>query len=270
MKFLRLSILLVAIAGWLPGLSSETASAQVKTYQQMSLAERGAFVSEQARRVSRELAGREYQFTPAFEAEIQRSVDYYARRIGNGGGDNLGKGEARFIFERAQTVAPTIAGIFRAQNVSPLIGIYLPFIESEYVNIQTPNEAGSVGMFQFTLKTGEHYGLTGNDFLDVPKSADAAARYIAGSLKTFQDDPMKEALAILSYNRGAGNVQRDLTTFTSGRDACSICTLTQQRAKMDANFQKENVYYVPRFFAAAIIGENPQAFGLQVAPLSSL
>ncbi len=270
MTFLRLSIMLLAIAGWVPGLNSEAASAQVKTYQQMTLAERGAFVSEQAKRIGRDLAGREYQFTPAFEAEIQKAVDFYARRVSNGGGDQLGKGDARFIFERAQTVAPTIAGIFRAQNVSPVIGIYLPFVESEYVNIQSANEAGAVGMFQFLPKTGERFGLTGNDLLDVNKSADAAARYIAKSLKTFEDDPMKEALAILSYNRGVNNVQRDLASFISARDTCSICTLTQQRAKMDVTFQKENVYYVPRFFGAAIVGENPQAFGIQMAPLSSL
>lgn len=268
MKFFRLSMLVLAIAVW-TGLSSEIASAQVKTYQQMSLAERGAFVSEQARRISRDLAGREYQFTPAFEAEIQKAVDFYARRVANGGGDQLGKGEARFIFERAQTVAPAIAGIFRAQNVSPVIGIYLPFIESEYINIQSPNEAGAVGMFQFLPKTGEHLGLTANDLLDVNKSADAAARYIAKSLKAFDGDAMKEALAILSYNRGVNNVQRDLSQFITARDACSICTLTQQRAKMDTNFQKESVYYVPRFFGAAIVGENPQAFGLPMAPLSS-
>jgi soluble lytic murein transglycosylase-like protein len=164
-----------------------------------------------------------------------------------------------------------IAPIFRARELSPLIGIYLPFIESEYVNIPSPNEAGAIGMFQFLPKTGEKFGLSSADLLDVPKSADAAARYIEKGLKAFKGDAMKEALAILSYNRGIPGVERDLTTLATEQDrVCSICTLTQQRARMDDNFQKENVYYVPRFFAAAIVGENPQAFGLQLAPLSSL
>jgi hypothetical protein len=39
---------------------------------------------------------------------------------------------------------------------------------------------------------------------------------------------------------------------------------------LDKTFRSESVYYVPRFFAGAIIGENPQAFGLQTRPLSSL
>jgi hypothetical protein len=52
--------------------------------------------------------------------------------------------------------------------------------------------------------------------------------------------------------------------------ACSICALTEQRNNPDSTLPSENVYYVPRFFAGAIIGENPQAFGLHTRPLSSL
>jgi hypothetical protein len=50
---------------------------------------------------------------------------------------------------------------------------------------------------------------------------------------------------------------------------CSICALTVAKARLDKTFQTENVFYVPRFFAAAIIGENPKAFGLEIEPLSS-
>ncbi len=81
---------------------------------------------------------------------------------------------------------------------------------------------------------------------------------------------MKEAFALLSYNRGANRVEQDLVLLVNPQDrACSICVLTEQRAKLDQDFQNENVYYVPRFFEAAIIGENPQAFGLTTKPLSS-
>jgi hypothetical protein len=45
--------------------------------------------------------------------------------------------------------------------------------------------------------------------------------------------------------------------------------LTAERSKLDETFRGESVFYVPRFFAAAIIGENPQVFGLQGQPLSS-
>jgi hypothetical protein len=241
-----------------------------RLYQEMTQEERRVFVSEQARNIARQMSGTEYEFTAAFEADIQKFVEQYLRRIGNNGGDRLWKGDARLIFERGQTQAPTLIAAFKARNVSPLIGLYIPLIESEYVNLEAPNSVGAIGMFQFLPKTGERYGLSVQELLDVEKSADAAARYIANGLKKFKDDPMKEALALLAYNRGDWKTARDLQQVIDDQNRrCSICALTAARGKLDQTFQTENVYYVPRFFAAAIIGENPQAFGLQQQPLSS-
>jgi hypothetical protein len=239
-------------------------------YQQMTLTQRAAFVTEKAREISRKISGNDYEFTTAFEMEIQKAVDMYARRIGNNAGDSPGKSDARFVFERGQTVAPTLIKAFKAHNVAPVIGLYIPLIESEYINIQSPNSMGALGMFQFVPATGEHYGLSAAELLDVDKSADAAARYIADGINQFSSDRMKEALALLAYNRGGKNVESDIAALVNDQNrACSICALTEQRDKLDKTFRNESVYYVPRFFAAAIIGENPQAFGLSTRPLSS-
>ena len=246
------------------------AAPSAKLYQQMTPAERTAFVSQQSRAIAREISGTEYEFTSAFEAEIQKNVEAYARRISNGAGPQLWTGDARLIFERGQTFAPTLMSAFRAHNISPLIGLYIPLVESEYVNIEAPNSVGAIGLFQFLPKTGERYGLTRQELLDVEKSAAAAARYIANNLKQFKDDPMKEALALLAYNRGESNVARDLRLVVDEQNKrCSICAIVAARARLDQMFQTENVHYVPRFFAAALIGENPAAFGLQSQPLSS-
>jgi hypothetical protein len=249
-----------------------TVTAQSGTlYQQMTLTQRAAFVTDKAREISRKMSGSDYEFTTAFEMEIQKAVDRYARRIGNNAGDSPGKGDARFIFERGQTVAPTLIRAFKAHNVSPLIGLYLPLIESEYINISSPNSMGAVGMFQFVPQTGANYGLSAEDLLNVDKSADAAARYIGDGLNTFSTDRMKEALALLAYNRGGTAVERDIAALVNDQNrGCSICALTEQRDKLDKTFRNESVYYVPSFFAAAIIGENPQAFGLSTPALSSL
>lgn len=271
MKILRIIIAVVMLATCLSTVPAKPATQSNENYQLMTQPQRAAFVAEQARKIARQLSGHDYQFTPAFDAAIQKAVDFYARRVGNNGGDKLGKGEARFIFERGQSVAPTLNAIFKARGLSPLFGLYIPLVESEYMNLQSPNAAGAIGMFQFLPKTGEHYGLSADDLLDVSKSADAAARYIAGGIKDFDDDPMKEALALLAYNRGAENVKGDLETLVNEQNrACSICALTEQSDKLDANFRSENMFYVPRFFAAAIVGENPKAFGLSTPPLSSL
>ena len=47
----------------------------------MSRAERLVFVGEQARRIAREMSGSEYEFTPAFEEDIQKAVTQYAQRM---------------------------------------------------------------------------------------------------------------------------------------------------------------------------------------------
>jgi hypothetical protein len=245
-------------------------TASGKFYQQMTAAERSDFVAEQARRIAKEMSGNEYEFTSDFVSDIQQALNQYARRISTPGGEDLGKRDVRLVVERGQAQAPTLIATFKARNVSPLIGLYIPWIESEYVNLSSPNSMGAIGMFQFLPKTAERFGLSADDLLDVGKSADAAARYITVSLKQFKDDPMKEALALLAYNRGEQRTARDLKFLINDRNRqCSICALTADRSKLDETFRYENVFYVPRFFAAAIIGENPQAFGLQTQALSS-
>ena len=245
------------------------AQTTAKTYQQMTQTERAQFVTSQARRLASEMSAREYEFTPAFVEDIQQSVNQYSRRIGAEGNGNADKRDLRLVIERGQVQAPTLVAAFKARNLSPLLALYIPWVESEYINDPPVGSMGAIGMFQFLPKTGERFGLSAADLLDVEKSADAAARYITGNLEQFKDDAMKEALALLAYNRGEQQTARDLKSLINDQNKqCSICALTAQRNKLDANFQRENVYYVPRFFAAAIIGENPTAFGLQGQPLS--
>lgn len=271
MKAKYLSVVLaVVMCGAIVGPACAQVGASNKPYQRMAPSEQAAFVGDQARVIARQMSSMEYEFTPAFEMEVQKFVDSYARRIGNNRSDSPGKGDARFIFERGQRVAPTVINVFKANNLSPLLGLYIPLVESEYRNEAAPNSVGAIGMFQFLPKTGQLYGLSTTDLLDVEKSADAAARYLTDSLSKFRNDPMKEALALLSYNRGASKTAADLALIVDeSNKQCSICALTASRGKLDENFQDENVNYVPRFFAAAIIGENPQAFGLKMQPLST-
>jgi hypothetical protein len=272
MKRISLVSLTLMIAVFISAqLMHATRAQTVQLYQDMSLTQRRAFVSEKAREISHRMSGTDYAFTRGFETEIQKAVDFYAQRIGNNAGETPGRGDARVVFERGQTNAPTLIRTFRTHNVSPLIGLYIPLVESEYVNLQSPNSMGAIGMFQFLPQTGEKYGLSAEDLLNVEKSSDAAARYIADSITQFNSDPMKEALALLAYNRGGNAVANDIATVVNEQNrTCSICAMTEQRDKLDKSFRNESVYYVPRFLAGAIIGENPQAFGLQTRPLSSL
>jgi soluble lytic murein transglycosylase-like protein len=268
MKILTLIAAIFCLTAGAMTVAAQSASS-TRVYEDMSRAERLDFVGEQARRIAREISGNEYEFTAAFELDIQKQVTRYAERIGKNG-EQSGKRDLRLVLERAEARAPLLNAVFRARNVSPLIGLYIPWIESEFINLETPSPMGAIGMFQFLPATGANFGLSTEDLLDVAKSADAAARYITASVEAFKDDPMKEALALLAYNRGADRTKRDLKVLLNDQNKrCSICALSADRSKLDETFKNENVFYVPRFFAAAIIGENPQSFGLQTQPLSS-
>ena len=273
MKLQKMLFVLFALAFALatnsPSLRAQTATS-TQTYQQMTQSERSEFVASQTRRIAAEMSGRDYAFTPAFLEDVKQAVNQYTRRIAKDGDKSLGQRDLRVVVERGNAQAPIIMAAFKARNVSPLIGLYIPWIESEYTNITAPNSMGAVGMFQFLPQTGARFGLSAEDLLDVSKSADAAARYITKSMEQFKDDPMKEALALLAYNRGEDRTARDLDLLVNDKNRqCSICALTAERNKLDKSFQSESVYYVPRFLAAAIIGENPQSFGIQSQSLST-
>lgn len=257
-------ILSFAVGVLLIASATEARAQSVKVYQDMSRAERLVFVDEQARRIAREMSGNEYEFTKDFAEDIRKALTQYAERIG------AEKSNLIPVLSRGQATAPLIIKTFKTRNISPLIGLYLPWIESEYQNIQPEDSKAAVGVFQMLPNTGLLFGMTPQDLLDVGKSADAAALYIASALENFKDDPMKETLAVLAYNRGAQKTERDLNFLMNDQKSrCSICVLTAERSKLDETFNYESVFYVPRFFAAAIIGENPRAFGIQMQPLSS-
>jgi hypothetical protein len=85
------------------------------------------------------------------------------------------------------------------------------------------------------------------------------------------EDSGSITLVLLSYNRGAEGVREGLRQLR-GTDNYerNFWTLLANGKTLDEIFNDENASYVPSFFAAAIIGENPQTFGLQTPPLSSL
>jgi hypothetical protein len=267
MKLLNTVVSGIAVVFCLTALESSATAQAARPYQQMSGSERAIYVSAKAKVIGRRISDSDYQFTASFETKIQTALDSYVQPLDN---KRPGATSPGVIIARGQSQAATLMTTFKARGVSPLIGLYLPWIESEYVNLSSPNESGAIGMFQFLPQTGMVLGLTPEELLDVEKATDAAARYIASSMKTFDQDRMKEALAVLAYNRGDRNVKNDIALLANEKNSgCSICLLTEQRDKLNKTFKPENVYYVPRFFAAAILGENPQDFGLTSPPLSS-
>jgi hypothetical protein len=254
-----------------------------KTYLAMSEDEKKKFIEQRAEHVARMIGNRSGEaVTPEAVLKIKSFVDTFARRVKSprlGGACNFPRDDLTTLLERGSRNAPFIIHAFNEKGIDPQIGLYLAMIESEYcVCLQSPT--GPLGMFQFTQATGRTYGLDiirgaspGNP--DERCKPEPAARAAAGYMKfligRYGTGPLSVPLAIASYNSGEGGLSTNLSTAlaNASQEERSFWTLVANQGSLSSQFQKENVKYVPKFFAAAIVGENPQVFGVQLQPLSS-
>jgi hypothetical protein len=243
---------------------------EAKRYLQMSDSERREFIERRAKHVSRMISSGTYEFTDDAITYIKQYVDAYAKRVGNRSNATWGE-DLNFVFARAQRYSPAIIRAFNGRRVPPAIGLYLVAVETEYTNFSSDNFAGAAGLFQFIGPTAEAYGVPRGERTNVEKMAPAAASYVSDRIAEFGTDPMSVALGIAGYNRSPDSVRNDLRSVMNSKNKeRSFWTLVANSDKLDHWFQGENIKYVPKFFAAAIVGETPWAFGLQMKqPLST-
>lgn len=247
--------------------ASEVSATTGKLYSQMSDVERLNFVDAQEQRISTMMGDRPVKLNEDAVRVIKAYVDRYAAI--NGSAD-LDSESISVVYGRARPYVPLIARSFEARKVPVIIGIYLPVIESAYRNCYE-NSIGAKGLFQFLPQTAENYGIAHEDMCDVEKMTPAAAHYIADRMAELGEDSESVTLVLLSYNRGPEWVRNTLRELRGTQNyERNFWTLFAHRETLDETFRNENAAYVPRFFAAAIIGENPQTFELPMPPLSSL
>ena len=241
-----------------------------KLYKQMTEEEKVYFINKKAQNVALMVGNRPQVFPDEAITIIKYWLDAYVRRIGTGN-TRLWAEDLHFMFKRARsTFTPTIIRAFKANGAPPVVGVYLPVIETEYRNIATNNFAGAAGLFQFLGATAEHYDVPASERTNIEKMAPAAAKYINDRLAEFGADAVGVGLSIAGYNRSPDSVRRDLHDIIDSQNKDrDFWILVKNKAKLDHWFQEENINYVPRFFAAAIIGENPAAFGLKMRQLST-
>jgi len=235
-------------------------------YALMNKNERLDFLLRRARLVSLKISGEPYQFSDLAIKNIQQYVEAYLQRIGNGQ-KAIWSEDLNYVLTRSLKFAPCIIYAFRARHVSPLVGLYIVAIETEFTNFRSENAAGASGLFQFIPSTALAYGVSPAERTNVNRMADAAARYMADRINEFGSDAMSVALAIASYNRSPDSVRADLQEVLHLRAADkerSFWTLLLNSNRLDKYFRNENIKYVPKFFAIAIIGETPWAFGLDM------
>lgn len=147
------------------------------------------------------------------------------------------------------------------EKIGKILGLasyYMPIFEEIFLQYDLPQElkamaviesalnptavsrANAKGMWQFMYSTAKHYGLKIDSFvderLDPIRSAHAAAHYLRDSYNIFGD----WALAIASYNCGAGNVNKAIRRSGNSKDFWEIYPY----------LPRETRGYVPAFVAA--------------------
>ena len=253
-----------------------------KKYLDLSDAERRQYLSDRALRIAAVIGNNSSEAVPSAALDkIKSFTDGYAKRANVAAkgarcvfGDNL-----QATYERASKNAPFIVKAFNEKGTDPRIGLYLAMIESEHcVCLQSPT--GPLGMFQFTQATGRNHGLntrpgaspeSPDERCEPEPSARAAASYMKSLTGRYGTGPSSVPLAIGSYNSGEGGLSSNLVKALESDSGLprDFWTLIANGEKLSKQFQAENFKYVPKFFAAAIIGENPQDFGLKLQPLST-
>lgn len=168
-------------------------------------------------------------FTLPFNETVKNYMVLYAEKMPTRMSTVLGLAEYYFpIFEATL-----------ARYNLPLELKYMAIIES-MLNPTATSRAGARGMWQFMYNTARIYGLHIDSFiderLDVEKAVDAAARYMRDSYRVFGD----WALAISSYNCGAGNVSKAIRRAGGSREFWDIYPY----------LPKETRGYVPAFIGA--------------------
>lgn len=156
---------------------------------------------------------------------------------------------------RASTYFPMIEHIFAQEGVPDELK-YLALVESG-LDPHAQSRARASGIWQFVARTGRHYGLTIDPWvderLDPEKSTRAAAKHLKDLHQMFGD----WELALAGYNVDPAVVKRarDRFRYRTGREA-SYWDIYD-------DLPQETRNYVPLFTATALIISNPAAFDLK-------
>jgi pSer/pThr/pTyr-binding forkhead associated (FHA) protein len=161
-------------------------------------------------------------------------------------------------FGQAKGQIETMRRLLEEEKLPPDFA-YVPLVESALSPKQT-SSAGAAGPWQFTPATAKAYGLRVDGEVDerhdLKKATRAGCRYLRALILEFGAGS-SVMLALAAYNLGPTRVKQAVTK--SVRDPIkqrNFWYLYRARA-----LPPETREYVPKIFAAMVIGRNPQRFG---------
>lgn len=171
---------------------------------------------------------------------VTRWVNYFSGR---------GRDHFQVWLERRAEVDSMITAILD-ENGLPREMIYLAMIESG-LSPRAVSSAKAVGPWQFMAPTGRNNGLRIDWWIDERRDMEAATRAACRYIRTLYAQFNDWALVLAAYNTGEGRVERTINRH--GHDDFWNLKLPQQ-----------TVDHIPKFIAAARIGEDPERYGFTV------
>ncbi|MCC6858751.1 MAG: transglycosylase SLT domain-containing protein [Bryobacterales bacterium] len=208
-----------------------------------------AFVTQEIRTLMVEFGAEAYSVPP----EFTERVNYYIQQY---------QGPDRALIARALGQAKgqleTMRRVLEEERLPPDFA-YLPLVESAFAANQT-SAAGAAGPWQFTPATAKAHGLRVDGAVDerhdLAKSTRAACRYLRSLILDFGAGS-SVMLALAAYNLGPTRVKQAVAkTVQDPIKQRNFWYLYRARA-----LPPETREYVPKIFAAIIIGRNPQRLG---------
>jgi membrane-bound lytic murein transglycosylase D len=210
------------------------------------------FVTQQIRQVMAEFGAEVYSIPPDFVDRVKEYVDRY-------------QGPDRPLMAHPLTEAngqiAIMQRVLKEQKLPPDFA-YLPIVESALAP-HPPSTAGAAGPWQFTAATARAYGLgvdgAVDERLDIAKSTRAASGFLRQLLLDFGTGS-SVMLALAAYNLGPSKVKQ--AVVKSVEDPIkqrNFWYLYRARA-----LPVETREFVPKVFAAIVVGRNPQHFGFGV------
>jgi serine/threonine protein kinase len=242
-----------------------------KLYWELSESEKTAFIQNATQNVAKMLGDNPSALTPGRIAWVKKHVEAYAAKR-NSLSTAPGQESIKAVYARASVYAPFIIEAFHARGLPPILGLYIAMNETDY-HPCWKSGVGASGLFSFMPLTAERYGLRltpEDERCDPRKIAQAAARYLEDLTRLFGRDADAMTLAMLAYNCGENCANRAIAEVKAMNfQPISFWTLLENNERLSVPLSAESKNYAPRFFAAAILGENPQRFGLEIQRLST-
>lgn len=287
----------------IPDMTEERATSGIgqSRYAAMTEKDKSEFVREKTLLVISQLGANGDEPIPDnILTEIKRFVDSYAARARMPRKDDCSPqgwvgSDLASIVERGSRIAPQINKAFAETEVAPQAGLYIAMIESEFCPcLQSPT--GPLGLFQFTTAEGRKFGLdtkagaSANDpdeRCDTELASEAEAKRLSAFVERLVDEssdssPGKNSselnknsadaalLAVAAHNIGVDSLMDALKDLEL-EGAPNVWNLSADSDKLPEQIRRETGKYVPKFIAAAIVGENPGDFGIRQAdPLSGI